>query len=91
MAKGHCSRIRRDGDRRNQREARSRDHLTGVADLEVAVARIRRGAVWHLDLEKTVAHDRQVERRLGVDQVALQVQLLGGIDLDTGTQHQAGG
>jgi len=91
LTKGHAGCVVGNGDVGQHGVARGIDQLAGVVDFEVAVTGIRRGAIGHLHLKETRAHDGQVQRRLGVDQVALQMQLFSGIDLHTGTEHQAGG
>jgi len=91
LAKGDAGGVGWNGDVGHQRKARGVDHLTRVVDFEIAIPCVRGGAIGHLNLEKPRTLDRQIQRRLGVDQVALQVQFFGGIDLDTGTEHQAGG
>ena len=65
--------------------------MAGAGDLEVTVTRVRRGAVWHLNLEVPVAGDGHVQRGLAVDHIALHVQLFSGIDLHTRTEHETRG
>ena len=65
--------------------------LSGSRHFEIAVAGVGQGAVGLQNLEVPLTSDRQIQRILGVDHVALDVELLGGHHAHTGSQHQAGG
>ena len=48
-------------------------------------------AVGSLNLEETFTLNRDIQRVLGIDHVALSVNFFGGDNASTGTQHQSSG
>src|SRR5579884_1326258 len=81
----HRGRVLRDRDLRAQEVAVGGDDRAVRVALERAVARVRRAAVRHRDLEEPVALDRDVERVAGLLQRPLGERLLRGADLHAQT------
>src|SRR5579862_3349485 len=75
-------RVLRQGDAGLNDESVSCDDLAGRAQLKGSGPRIGRTAVRHLDLEEAAALDSQVERIVGVDEIALPGDAIDGRRLD---------
>src|SRR5690606_36147492 len=75
---GDTQRVRRDGDRRLNLETARRHQLTILIHLERTIAGIGGGPVRQLHLEETLTFNGNVFTVVGLGQVALAVQTLGG-------------
>jgi hypothetical protein len=65
------------------------DQLAVAVGLERAVARVRGGAVGHQHLEEAAAVDGHVGGLVGLGEVALRVDALGGDHVHAGADLQA--